>query len=304
MARKPEPPVLPVVLVSNAVRAALEEDLGRAGDITSMATMPENATAKAVIAARKSGVLAGMPLAESAFAQIDPAVKFTARKRDGDRLKGGDIIARIEGPARSILAAERVALNYLGHLSGIASETAKLVSLVAHTNARICCTRKTTPGLRAFEKYAVRCGGGVNHRFGLDDAILIKDNHIAVAGGVAKAIVQAQSFAGHMVKIEVEVDTLDQLAEALEARPDAVLLDNMKPDTLRKAVSLVDGKAVTEASGGITPDTVAEIAETGVDYISSGWITHSAPALDLGLDIVIGKTKRRAAKRAISSSRP
>lgn len=290
--RKTEPLVLPAHLVADTVRAALEEDLGRAGDITSMATIPEGATARATITARKPGILAGLPLAVCAFAELGSGIKITALKRDGDRLKAGDAVARVEGPARSILAAERVALNFLGHLSGIAGETAKLVDLVSHTRARICCTRKTTPGLRALEKYAVRCGGGSNHRFGLDDAILIKDNHVAVAGGVAKAIERARAFAGHLVKVEVEVDDLDQLKEALGAAPDAVLLDNMKPETLRKAVDLVAGRAVTEASGGITPDTVAAIAETGVDYISSGWITHSAPALDLGLDIAIGGRRK------------
>jgi len=298
MARRPNLPDLPEFVVADFVRAALMEDLGRAGDITSMATIPEGATAKAVIAARKPGTLAGLPLAACAFAEIGPGIKFTALKRDGDRLKPGDTVARIEGPARPILAAERVALNFLCHLSGIASETAKLVALVAHTQARICCTRKTTPGLRALEKYAVRCGGGSNHRFGLDDAILIKDNHIAVAGGVAKAIERARAFAGHLVKVEVEVDDIDQLREALGAAPDAVLLDNMKPATLRKAVALVAGRAATEASGGITEDSVAAIAETGVDYISSGWITHSAPALDLGLDIAVGRAKPQAAKKS------
>jgi nicotinate-nucleotide pyrophosphorylase (carboxylating) len=296
MAVRPEPPVLSPLLVVDAVRAALKEDLGRAGDITSVATIPENARADAVISARKPGTLAGMPFAECAFAEIDPEVRFKAMKRDGDRLAAGTVAARIEGPARAILAAERVALNYLCHLSGIATETARLVALVAHTKARICCTRKTTPGLRAFEKYAVRCGGGSNHRFGLDDAILIKDNHIAVAGSVGAAIYAARAFAGHLVKVEVEVDNLDQLAEALAAGPDAVLLDNMKPDMLRKAVALVAGRARIEASGGITPETVAAVAETGVDYISSGWITHSAPALDLGLDVTT-RMPRQAKKR-------
>jgi len=293
MAAKRELPVLPPLLVADAVRAALKEDLGRAGDITSMATIPASARAEAVIAARKPGTLAGLALAEAAFAAIDPAVQFKALKRDGDRLAAGAVVARVKGPARAVLSAERVALNYLCHLSGIATETTRLVSLVAHTNARICCTRKTTPGLRAFEKYAVRCGGGWNHRFGLDDAILIKDNHIAVAGGVAEAIRRARAFAGHLVKIEVEVDSLDQLAEALTAGPDVVLLDNMKPAMLGKAVALVAGRARTEASGGITPDTVAAVAETGVDYISSGWITHSAPALDLGLDVAIRSPKKK-----------
>lgn len=291
-------PVLPSVLVRDAVRATLKEDLGRAGDITSIATIPEEAVAKAVIAARKPGRLAGLALAERAFAELDPAVEFKALKHDGDALTQDTVIARIAGPARAILAAERVALNYLGHLSGIATETARLVSLIAHTKTRICCTRKTTPGLRAFEKYAVRCGGGWNHRFGLDDAILIKDNHIAVAGGVGEAIHRARAFAGHLVKIEVEVDDLKQLAEAIAAGPDVVLLDNMKPKILREAVGLVGGRMKTEASGGITTETVAAVAETGVDYISSGWITHSAPALDLGLDIAIRKSRRPAkAKR-------
>jgi nicotinate-nucleotide pyrophosphorylase (carboxylating) len=298
MAIRPNLPDLPEFVVADLVRAALKEDLGRAGDITSMATISEGATAKAVIAARKPGTLAGLPLTACAFAEIGPGLKFTTLKRDGDRLKPGDTVARVEGPARPILAAERVALNFLCHLSGIASETAKLVALVAHTKARICCTRKTTPGLRALEKYAVRCGGGSNHRFGLDDAVLIKDNHIAVAGGVAKAIARARAFAGHLVKIEVEVDDLDQLREALAAAPDAVLLDNMKPAMLRKAVALVAGRVATEASGGITPDSVAAIAETGVDYISSGWITHSAPALDLGLDIAVRRAKPQPAKKS------
>jgi nicotinate-nucleotide pyrophosphorylase (carboxylating) len=293
MARKPELPTLPRILVAEAVRAALKEDLGRAGDITSMATIPEDAKATAVIATRKPGRLAGIALAEAAFAEVDPSASFKALKRDGDALKPGDVVARIAGPARALLSAERVALNYLCHLSGVATETAKLASLVAHTKARICCTRKTTPGLRAFEKYAVRCGGGSNHRFGLDDAILIKDNHIAVAGGVAEAIRRARAYAGHLVKAEVEVDNLDQLAEAMTEKPDAVLLDNMKPEMLKKAVGLVAGRAITEASGNINPQTIAGVAESGVDYISSGWITHSAPTLDLGLDIEIKAGRKR-----------
>jgi nicotinate-nucleotide pyrophosphorylase (carboxylating) len=293
MARRPDLPALPRILVIEAVRAALKEDLGRAGDITSMATIPEDAKATAVIATRKPGRLAGIALAEAAFAEVDPSASFKALKRDGDALKPGDVVARIAGPARALLSAERVALNYLCHLSGVATETAKLASLVAHTKARICCTRKTTPGLRAFEKYAVRCGGGSNHRFGLDDAILIKDNHIAVAGGVAEAIRRARAYAGHLVKAEVEVDNLDQLAEAMTEKPDAVLLDNMKPEMLKKAVALVAGRAITEASGNINPETIAGVAESGVDYISSGWITHSAPTLDLGLDIEIKAGRKR-----------
>ncbi|MCB1500016.1 MAG: carboxylating nicotinate-nucleotide diphosphorylase [Bauldia sp.] len=278
-------PVLPALLVTEAVRAALREDLGRAGDITSAATIPPEATAEAVFGARDSGVLAGMALAEAAFREVDHGVVFTAVRKDGDRLERGDVAARVSGPARSVLSAERVALNFLCHLSGVATATAALVGRVAHTGARICDTRKTLPGLRSFEKYAVRCGGGWNHRYGLDDAILIKDNHIAVAGGVVAAIERARAHAGHMVRIEVEVDSLAMLEEALTVRPDVVMLDNMAPDALRQAVALVDGRAVTEASGRITLATVAAVAETGVDYISSGWITHSAPSLDLGLDV-------------------
>jgi len=294
-----EPPELPLLLVGDAVRAALAEDLGRAGDITSAATIPAEARAAAAIVARKPGVLAGLAVAECAFRMLDPDVRFTAKLADGNALPVGAVAAEIEGNARAILSAERVALNFLCHLSGIATATAGLVAKVAHTQARICDTRKTLPGLRAFEKYAVRCGGGVNHRFGLDDAILIKDNHIAVVGGVAEAIRRARAGAGHLVKIEVEVDTLDQLAEAMTAAPDAVLLDNMPPDQLRAAVQLVDGRAVTEASGGITLDSVAAIAETGVDMISSGRLTHSAPALDLALDIAgIGGSRSRLRRSA------
>ena len=280
-------PQLPSLLVADAVRAALREDLGRAGDITSAATIPATASAEAEFATREAGVLAGLALAEAAFREIDPAIVFTALRRDGDRIGRGDAVARVKGPARAVLSAERVALNYLCHLSGVASATAALVNAVAHTGARICDTRKTLPGLRTFEKYAVRCGGGWNHRFGLDDAILIKDNHIAVAGGVVVAIERARAHAGHMVRLEVEVDTLAMLAEAMTARPDAVLLDNMPPAVLREAVALVAGRAITEASGSITLATVASVAESGVDYISSGWITHSAPSLDLGLDVVV-----------------
>ncbi|MHA7774150.1 carboxylating nicotinate-nucleotide diphosphorylase [Roseibium sp. M-1] len=281
-------PDLPRLMVEEAVKAALLEDWGRAGDITSQATLPREARATAVIAARKPGVLSGLAFAESAFRQTDPDLRFEALMSDGDRLAPKNVVARIEGPARALLAAERVALNYLGHLSGIASATAKFADLIAHTKADIVCTRKTTPGLRAFEKYAVKCGGGSNHRFGLDDAILIKDNHIAVAGGVTQAIEAAKAFAGHLVKIEVEVDTLEQLEEALAAGPDVVMLDNMPPDVLRQAVAIAGGRVLLEASGGIELDTVKAVAEAGVDLISSGWITHSAPVLDLGLDIEIG----------------
>ena len=292
-----ELPDLPRLLVEDAVRAALREDLGRAGDITSAATIPADATARAALVARQPGVLAGLALAGCAFRECDPALHFEALKHDGAALAVGDVVARVDGNARAILSGERVALNFLCHLSGIATATAGLVARVAHTKARICDTRKTTPGLRAFEKYAVLCGGGANHRFGLDDAVLIKDNHIAVAGGVAKAIRQARASVGHLVKIEVEVDTLAQLAEALSAGPDAILLDNMPPSDLVKAVALVDGRAIVEASGGITLDTVGAIAETGVDRISSGWITHSAPALDLALDIET-RTRRTPDRRS------
>ncbi len=278
-------PALPPLIVTDAVRAALREDLGRAGDITSAATIPAEARAEAVFAARDAGALAGLALAEAAFREVGPAVRFEALMRDGERIAAGDIAARVSGPARAILSGERVALNFLCHLSGVATATARLVDAVAHTKARICDTRKTLPGLRTFEKYAVRCGGGWNHRYGLDDAVLIKDNHIAVADGVVPAIERARAHVGHMVRIEVEVDSLAMLRDALEARPDVVMLDNMDPETLREAVRVVAGRAVIEASGRITHETVAAVAEAGVDYISSGWITHSAPALDLGLDI-------------------
>lgn len=276
---------LPAGLVAEAVRIALAEDLGRAGDITSAATIPADRTAAAVIAARRPGVVAGMPLAAEAFRQVDPAVRFAVERDDGAKVEAGAVLARISGPARAILAAERVALNYLGRLSGIATATAELVAAVAGTGARIVDTRKTTPGLRAIEKYAVRCGGGANHRFGLDDAVLIKDNHIAVAGGVAVAIRAARAAVGHLVNVEVEIDTLEQLVEAMAAAPDAVLLDNMNPAKLREAVAFISGRCIAEASGGVTPATVRAIAATGVDVISSGWITHSAPSLDVGLDI-------------------
>jgi len=287
MTRLPKLPVLPPLLVTDAVRMALREDLGRAGDITSAATIPADAQAEAVFAARDPGALAGLALAEAAFREMDPSVTFTAMKQDGERLAKGDVVALVAGPARAILSGERVALNFLCHLSGVATATAALVDKVSHTRARICDTRKTLPGLRMFEKYAVRCGGGWNHRYGLDDAILIKDNHIAVAGGVVAAIERARLSSGHMVRIEVEVDSLDMLRDALTARPDVIMLDNMDPPTLREAVGIVDGRAVTEASGRITGETVAAVAEAGVDYISSGWITHSAPYLDLGLDVRI-----------------
>ncbi|WP_150524430.1 carboxylating nicotinate-nucleotide diphosphorylase [Roseibium sediminis] len=278
-------PVLPTLMIDDKVKEALLEDWGRAGDVTSQATLPATAQAEALMVARKAGVLSGIGLAESAFRQTDKNLQFTAELEDGAELGAGTVVARISGSARSILSAERVALNYACHLSGIATATSRFAKAIAHTKAHIVCTRKTTPGLRAFEKYAVRCGGGMNHRFGLDDAILIKDNHVAVAGGVVAAVRAAKAFAGHLVKIELEVDTLEQLEEALPERPDVIMLDNMTLSQLAQAVKMADGQVLLEASGGIELDTVRAVAESGVDLISSGWITHSAPILDLGLDI-------------------
>jgi nicotinate-nucleotide pyrophosphorylase (carboxylating) len=275
---------LPHLLVEQAVRAGLLEDLGRAGDITSEAVIEADALASCALVAREAGVLAGLDFARTAFAMIDPAIKFEARIADSARLAPGDTIAKIDGPARGILTAERVALNFLGPLSGIASATRGIADAIAHTKARITCTRKTTPGLRFAQKYAVRCGGGANHRFGLDDAILIKDNHIAIAGGIRAVLRTAKKHAGHLVKIEIEVDTLAQLAEALDEGVDAVLLDNMSLDELRAAVEMIGGRAITEASGRVTPETAPAIAETGVDLISAGWLTHSVRVLDIGLD--------------------
>ncbi len=277
-------PRLPKALVQRAVTDALAEDLGLAGDLTTDATVAVDATAEAVIASRQVGVIAGLDLAEAAFAAMDAALRFERISVDGARVEPGDVVARISGNARAILTGERVALNYLGRLSGIASLTRRYVDAISGTKAAIADTRKTTPGLRAFEKYAVRCGGGQNHRTGLFDAILIKDNHIVAAGGVEAAIARARAYAGHMVKIEVEVDTLEQLALVLKHKVDAVLLDNMTPETLRAAVRQVGGQALTEASGGVNLTTVRAIAETGVDLISVGALTHSAPVLDLGLD--------------------
>ncbi|MGA0531081.1 carboxylating nicotinate-nucleotide diphosphorylase [Hansschlegelia sp. KR7-227] len=281
------PSPLDPLSVRRAVEAALAEDLGRAGDVTSAATIPAEARATAAIVARAAGRLAGIQLAEAAFAALDPDVSFKAELADGARLAPGSVVARIEGPARAVLSSERVALNFLGHLSGVATATAAYADLIAHTQAKICCTRKTTPGLRVFEKYAVRCGGGANHRFGLDDAILIKDNHIAIAGGIEPALRAAKAAAGHLVKIEIEVDTLDQLDRVIAEGADVVLLDNMGPEMLREAVARVAGRMRTEASGNVSLETVVAIAETGVDLISVGRITHSAPTLDLGLDIEI-----------------
>lgn len=277
---------LPRLMIEPAVRAALLEDLGLAGDVTSTAIIPAGHRSTVIMAARKQGVVAGLDAAQLAFELIDPKIVVTRHLEDGAAVYPGDTIATIEGPSRGLLTAERTALNFLGHLSGIASVTAGIIAAVQGTSASVVCTRKTTPGLRALEKYAVRAGGGMNHRFALYDAVLIKDNHVAIAGGVAEAIRRAKAGVGHMVKIEVEVDTLDQLREAMDVGTDAVLLDNMTPDQLRKAVSIVAGRAITEASGGITPTTAAAVAASGVDLLSIGWITHSAPTLDIGLDFV------------------
>src|SRR6185503_2971547 len=272
------------LLIEQQVRAALEEDLGRAGDITSDLTVPADKQAGAKLVARKSGRVAGLICAKAAFRLVDASVTFDVAASDGSDVAAGALLATVSGPARSLLTAERVALNFLGPLSGTATLTAALVKAVEGTKARIVCTRKTLPGLRSLQKYAVRCGGGFNHRFGLDDAAMIKDNHIQAAGGIAAAIARLRAGLGHMVKIEVEVDRLEQLEEALGCGVDTILLDNMSLDDMRRAVALAKGKAVLEASGNVTLETVRAIAETGVDTISSGAITHSAPNLDIGLD--------------------
>ena len=278
-------PLLPL-MYEPLVRTALLEDLGRAGDITADAIVPADKQASLVLRARQPGVVAGLDIARCAFQLVNPAIRLTAERPDSSVVTPGDVIATIEGPARGLLTGERTALNFLCHLSGVATATASLVSAAQGTKARIVCTRKTTPGLRALEKYAVRAGGGSNHRFGLDDAILIKDNHIAVAGGIKAVLTRAKAAAGHLVKIEIEVDTLDQLKEVLDVGlADVALLDNMKPAMMKQAVELVSGRLVLEASGGITHASAAAVAETGVDYLSSGAITHSAISLDIGLDI-------------------
>jgi nicotinate-nucleotide pyrophosphorylase (carboxylating) len=275
---------LPAVMIEPLVRGALLEDLGRAGDVTTDAIVPAQARLSAALVARQPGIVAGLDLALLALRLIDPSIKAGVERHDASRVVAGDVIATLEGPARGILTAERVALNLLCHLSGIASTTASIVEAVRGHRARITCTRKTLPGLRALQKYAVRIGGGANHRFGLDDGVLIKDNHIAVAGGITAAVRRARDAVGHLVKIEVEVDTLAQLEEALAIGVDAVLLDNMSLEELRRAVGTAAGRAITEASGGITPQTAPSVAATGVDLISIGWLTHSVTALDVGLD--------------------
>ena len=277
-------PSLPALMLEPVVRAALLEDLGRAGDLTTDAIVPPTARARTALVARQRGVVAGLDAAAMAFRLVAPSIEITVERPDGTTLAPGDRIATIAGPARGMLTAERVALNFLGHLSGVASAAATLVEAVRGHKARICCTRKTMPGLRALQKYAVRVGGGMNHRFGLDDGVLIKDNHVAVAGGIRPAILAARRGVGHLVKIEVEVDTLDQLEEALATGVDAVLLDNMTPEQLATAVRMIDGRALAEASGRITPRTAPAIAASGVDLISAGWLTHSASVLDIGLD--------------------
>src|ERR1700744_2125998 len=259
--------------IEAAITRTLAEDLGRAGDVTSIATVPEDAPGRAIVAARRPGVISGRPLFDAAFRRLSPQIAIEPHGRDGMTVTAGTKLMTISGNARAILSAERTALNFLGHLSGIPTAPAEFVKRIAHTKARVICTRKTTPGLRALEKYAVRCGGGFNHRFGLDDAVLIKDNHIAVAGGIAAVLARARACVGHMVRIEIEVDTLDQLRELLDTGgADGGRLDNMAPPTLATAVGLIGGRLVSEASGGITHATVAAVAATGVDYISSGAI--------------------------------
>jgi nicotinate-nucleotide pyrophosphorylase (carboxylating) len=272
--------------IDQAVQRALEEDLGRAGDVTSIATIPEPTRADAIMVARQAGVMAGLALAVATFQKLSPELNIEAHVRDGVAVAAGVQVMTISGPARAVLTGERTALNFVGRLSGVATLTADYVRHTAGTKMRICCTRKTTPGLRALEKYAVRCGGGFNHRFGLDDAILIKDNHIAVAGGVQPVLERARSHTGHLVKIEIEVDTLRQLREVLDTGlADVVLLDNMDIETLTEAVKLAAGRVVLEASGSVTLDSIARIAATGVDYASSGALTHSAPNFDVAIDI-------------------
>ncbi|GAA0537510.1 nicotinate-nucleotide pyrophosphorylase (carboxylating) [Rhizomicrobium palustre] len=274
----------PALLIEPLVRRALEEDLGRAGDLTSDLILPPGQQGMAALVARREGVISGLQVAALAFGLVDSALSVRQEAQDGDKVPAGTRLMVLEGAARSLLTGERVALNFVGHLSGVATATRALVDAVAGTKARIVCTRKTTPGLRVLEKYAVRCGGGFNHRFGLDDAIMIKDNHIAAAGGITAAVERARAGIGHMLKIEVEVDTLTQLEEALSLGIDTILLDNMPPAMLREAVALNNGRATLEASGNVTLSTVRAIAESGVDYISSGALTHSVANLDVALD--------------------
>jgi nicotinate-nucleotide pyrophosphorylase (carboxylating) len=279
------PLTLSPIQYEHLVTAALAEDLGRGGDITSNAIVPIDLEAEARIISRRPGRIAGVEVASAAFRQVDADVEIAVSAADGAAVGEDSTVLEIRGAARSILTAERTALNFLGRMCGIATLTGRFVDQVEGTGARIVCTRKTTPGLRALEKYAVRCGGGWNHRFGLDDAVLIKDNHLEAAGGVREAVDRVRRAVGHTVLVELEVDTLEQLKEGLETGVDAVLLDNMSPSELKKAVDMVDGRAVTEASGGISLETVAEVAKTGVDLISVGALTHSAKTLDLSLEL-------------------
>jgi nicotinate-nucleotide pyrophosphorylase (carboxylating) len=275
---------LPRLVIEPLVRSALLEDLGRAGDLTTDAIIDPDAQATVALVAREPGVVAGGECARLAWELVDARIEVRDLLPDGSRVLPGTVVGTASGPARGLLSGERVALNFLGHLSGVATGTATIADAIAHTKARVADTRKTIPGLRALQKHAVVAGGGSNHRFGLDDAVLIKDNHIAVAGGITAAVTAAKAYVGHLVKIEVEVDSLVQLGELLALGADAVLLDNMGPDLLREAVAMVDGRLITEASGRITPETAVPIAEAGVDLISVGWLTHSARVLDIGLD--------------------
>jgi nicotinate-nucleotide pyrophosphorylase (carboxylating) len=272
--------------LDDAVTRALAEDLGRAGDITSIATIPQEMRGRAIVVVRQAGTIGGLPLVEATFRRLAPQIEIEAHARDGAAVAARTRLMTISGDARAILAAERTALNFAGHLSGIATATAEFVRRLAHTRTRVICTRKTTPGLRALEKYAIRCGGGFNHRFGLDDAMLIKDTHIAVAGGIRAVLERAKAAAGHLVKIEIEVDSLDQLQEVLDVGlADVVMIDNFDLADMRKAVAMAAGRLVIEASGGITLDSAVAIAETGVDYVSSGALTHPVKNLDVALDI-------------------
>lgn len=285
---QPYPPILPRHITQHAVKMALEEDLGRAGDVTSYATIAPGKQAEANFVAREDATICGLDLVAEAFHAVgEDSVSFKPNLKDGDKVSKGDIIGVAKGDARTVLSGERVALNYFGHMTSIASYTAQFAAEISHTNAEVTCTRKTTPGLRALEKYAVRVGGGSNHRYGLDDAMMIKDNHIAVAGGVAEAIEAARAFAGHMMALEVEVDTLEQFEIALQYAPNVILLDNMSNEQLSKAVEINAGKVVLEASGGVRLETIKAIAETGVNYISTSKITVGAPPIDIGLDIEI-----------------
>lgn len=285
-------PLLPPTVLEPMVRRALDEDFGNGGDVTANLLIPAKATGKLYMKSRETGVVAGLQAAQMTYAMVDPKVKFTVKKADGSKVKKGDVIATVEGPVRALLSAERTALNFLGRMSGIATLTSQYVAAVKGTKARIAATRKTTPGLRAVEKQAVLAGGGYTHRQSLSDAIMIKDNHIALAGGIVKALKAIKKNADHMIHISVEVDTLAQLKKALPLGPHVVLLDNMNPAKLAEAVAIVDGfdfsqtiaRPTLEASGGVNLSTVAGIAKSGIDVISIGALTHSAPNFDIGMD--------------------